>query len=83
MLGVGADMPCFGGCSDETHEDEVKRVEEDNGGHANWDGPIKNRQTHDIIWAAAFVAFWIGMFVVAGIAVDKGNPFRLVYGSDR
>eukprot|EP00659_Diplonema_papillatum_P018675 gene18675-28828_t len=29
-----------------------------------------------------FIAFWIGMFVIAGIGFDKGDPMRLLHGTD-
>ena len=30
----------------------------------------------------SYAAFWFGLVVVAALALDQGDPFRLIYGSD-
>ena len=29
-----------------------------------------------------FIVFWLGMFIIAGVSVQRGEPGRLVYGTD-
>lgn len=48
----------------------------------DFDGPLANRQCTDILFLILFFAFWIGMFVVAGFAVDQGDIGRLLYPRD-
>eukprot|EP01110_Echinostelium_bisporum_P006818 TRINITY_DN2676_c0_g1_i1.p1 TRINITY_DN2676_c0_g1~~TRINITY_DN2676_c0_g1_i1.p1 ORF type:complete len:366 (-),score=105.57 TRINITY_DN2676_c0_g1_i1:591-1688(-) len=45
-------------------------------------GPMEDRSCTDIIFLILFIAYWVGMFIVAGIAVNKGEPERLFYGVD-
>eukprot|EP00164_Ancoracysta_twista_P009652 GFYU01014362.1.p1 GENE.GFYU01014362.1~~GFYU01014362.1.p1 ORF type:complete len:634 (+),score=225.77 GFYU01014362.1:114-2015(+) len=48
-----------------------------------WDGAFKEqRKCTDVLFLILFIAFWIGMFAVAGVGFSKGNPKRLYYGSD-
>jgi len=42
----------------------------------------EKRQCHDVLFLLLFIAFWVGMFYVASLAVQKGNPSRLLYGVD-
>jgi len=37
-------------------------------------GPQHNRSCKDLIFLLLFVIFWIGMFVVAALAIQNGNP---------
>ncbi|MEW5314523.1 MAG: hypothetical protein WDW38_006015 [Sanguina aurantia] len=46
------------------------------------EGMTKKRRCRDILCLLIFVAFWAGMFIVAGIAFTTGDPNRLVYGVD-
>eukprot|EP00735_Rhodelphis_limneticus_P000850 TRINITY_DN1137_c0_g1::TRINITY_DN1137_c0_g1_i1::g.17256::m.17256 TRINITY_DN1137_c0_g1::TRINITY_DN1137_c0_g1_i1::g.17256 ORF type:complete len:759 (-),score=172.72,sp/B0JZD0/CTL5_XENTR/28.89/7e-83,Choline_transpo/PF04515.7/85,Choline_transpo/PF04515.7/75,Choline_transpo/PF04515.7/2.5e-101,TMEM192/PF14802.1/4.3e+02,TMEM192/PF14802.1/0.061,DUF1289/PF06945.8/0.25 TRINITY_DN1137_c0_g1_i1:232-2508(-) len=41
-----------------------------------------NRSCRDVIMLLFFICFWIGMFVICGVAVDKGDPWRLIYATD-
>jgi len=43
---------------------------------------MKKRSCHDIIFIVLFIAFWVGMFYIAGVAVKNGNPARFIYGVD-
>ncbi len=45
-------------------------------------GPVNNRRCHDIFFSILFVAFWVGMFMIAGFAVKNGDVNRLRYGID-
>lgn len=42
----------------------------------------KERVCRDVFFLIAFVAFWVGMLVVAGIGFSKGDPSVLVFGLD-
>lgn len=42
----------------------------------------RNRKCTDIGFLALFVAFLIGLFAIAGWALDNGEPTRLLYGAD-
>eukprot|EP00042_Codosiga_hollandica_P038317 m.310906 g.310906 ORF g.310906 m.310906 type:complete len:640 (+) comp55359_c0_seq1:214-2133(+) len=48
----------------------------------NFNGPLKNRSCTDILMLILYIAFWVGMFVVAGIAIKQGDPDRFIYGAD-
>jgi hypothetical protein len=37
-------------------------------------GPIDKRSCRDVLFLIVFIAYWVGMFVVAGIAFANGNP---------
>eukprot|EP00042_Codosiga_hollandica_P057139 m.840181 g.840181 ORF g.840181 m.840181 type:complete len:641 (+) comp59508_c0_seq9:56-1978(+) len=45
-------------------------------------GPLHERVCRDVIWAIVFLAFWVGMLIIGGIAIQNGHPRRLVYGED-
>ena len=45
-------------------------------------GPIEQRKVRDVLFIIMFVVVWIGMFVVAGLAIKNGNTKRLRYGRD-
>eukprot|EP00741_Cyanophora_paradoxa_P015466 tig00020892_g14929.t1 len=42
----------------------------------------ENRRCRDVLWLVLFIAFWIGMWVVAGFAFNKGDPSKLLYPVD-
>eukprot|EP00736_Rhodelphis_marinus_P003564 Rmarinus@m.19045 len=41
-----------------------------------------DRKCRDLIPLLIFICWWIGMFVVAGVAVANGDPWRLIYPTD-
>ena len=43
----------------------------------------KDRSCKDVIFLLTFVAFLFGMGVIAFIAIRQGEPYRIIYGSDR
>lgn len=43
---------------------------------------FEERRCTDIFWLLLFIGFWVGMFVVCGIAFDRGGTDRLFYGTD-
>jgi hypothetical protein len=43
---------------------------------------MQKRSCHDILFLVLFIAFWAGMFYIAGKAVQNGNPKRYLYGVD-
>jgi solute carrier family 44 protein 1 (choline transporter-like protein) len=62
----------MGCCGDDSDDDKKKELK----------GPIEDRSCTDIIFFVLFIVFWVGMFIIAGIAIDKGDPHRLIYGVD-
>jgi hypothetical protein len=46
-------------------------------------GPTADRECRDVLWFIIFIAFWVGMFIIAGFAFENGQPERLIYGTDR
>ncbi|KAJ3340357.1 hypothetical protein HDU93_007082 [Gonapodya sp. JEL0774] len=40
------------------------------------------KETSGLLWLILFVAYWLGMLVVANMAVKAGDPTRLLYGYD-
>ncbi|XP_072172583.1 choline transporter-like protein 1 [Diadema setosum] len=44
--------------------------------------PDKKRHCTDILCTIIFIAFWIGMFMIAGYSIVFGNVLRLVFGYD-
>jgi hypothetical protein len=42
-------------------------------------GIAKNRGCTDIPFLILFIAYWIGMWIVAGVALKSGDPERLMY----
>eukprot|EP00499_Haloplacidia_sp_CaronLabIsolate_P015236 CAMPEP_0196781634 /NCGR_PEP_ID=MMETSP1104-20130614/10011_1 /TAXON_ID=33652 /ORGANISM="Cafeteria sp., Strain Caron Lab Isolate" /LENGTH=754 /DNA_ID=CAMNT_0042151867 /DNA_START=46 /DNA_END=2310 /DNA_ORIENTATION=+ len=40
------------------------------------------RKCRDVLCILIFMAFWLGMIIVASIAFTDGNAFRLLYGKD-
>ncbi|CAG9467592.1 unnamed protein product [Pedinophyceae sp. YPF-701] len=44
--------------------------------------PYENRRCTDILFLIIFIAWWVGMFVVCGIAFQRGEVERLLYGVD-
>jgi choline transporter-like protein 2/4/5 len=53
----------------------------DDGGGANPFKPI-NRKCTDVLCLLFFLAFWVGMIVIAAIGYKNGEPKRLIYGTD-
>ena len=50
---------------------------------AEGESPIKDkRKCRDVICVLLFGAFWCGMFVIALVAKAKGDPMRLLKGTD-
>ncbi|KYQ91635.1 solute carrier family 44 protein member 2 [Tieghemostelium lacteum] len=45
-------------------------------------GVYLKRKCQDCFFLLLFLAFWVGMIVIAGIAGKEGNPQRLVAGTD-
>ncbi|TPX36952.1 hypothetical protein SmJEL517_g00954 [Synchytrium microbalum] len=45
-------------------------------------GPQANRRCRDIIFLALFIVYWVGMFVVAALAIRTGNPQKLIAPTD-
>jgi hypothetical protein len=41
-------------------------------------GPTEQRRCQDISFLILFIAFWVGMFVIAGVAGKEGNLNRFV-----
>ncbi|KAJ3445544.1 ctl-like protein [Anaeramoeba flamelloides] len=48
----------------------------------DFSGPLDERKHRDIFWLILYLSFWIGMFVVAGLAFSTGTPKRLYYPKD-
>lgn len=44
--------------------------------------PDTDRKCRDVIFIPIFIAFWLGNFIVAAVAVANGEPERLIYGTD-
>nr|CCA18518.1 choline transporterlike protein putative [Albugo laibachii Nc14] len=66
---------CFP-CSKETSDTDIE-----NGNDTN---PlrVRKRKCTDTFFLFLFLLFWIGMIIIAAIGYKKGNPKRLMYGSD-
>ncbi|TPX35404.1 hypothetical protein SeMB42_g07177 [Synchytrium endobioticum] len=45
-------------------------------------GPQSRRQCRDIVFLILFILYWVGMFVVASLAVKTGNPQKLLAATD-
>eukprot|EP00835_Amoeboradix_gromovi_P004264 NODE_322_length_11016_cov_0.249061.p2 type:complete len:545 gc:universal NODE_322_length_11016_cov_0.249061:506-2140(+) len=45
-------------------------------------GPVKQRKVKDVPFIILFVLMWVGMFIISGLAISKGNIKRLKYGRD-
>lgn len=43
---------------------------------------MTNRVCRDVFWLILFILYWVGMFVLAGFAYNRGDPMRLIYGTD-
>ena len=42
-------------------------------------GPVGPRRCRDVIFLIIFFLYWVGMFLVAGLAFTSGDPRRLMY----
>ena len=62
------------------------KVQPEDGGEGEDEGasPMDEggRGCRDVLCVIIFGAFWLGMFVVALVASAKGDPMRLVKGTD-
>jgi len=47
-------------------------------------GPVswKERSCRDCQWVLLYGAFWFGLVTVAVLAMDKGDPYRFIFGAD-
>ncbi|KAJ3417562.1 hypothetical protein HDV05_000019 [Chytridiales sp. JEL 0842] len=45
-------------------------------------GPIDKRKCRDVLFLVIFIAFWIGMFIVANTSFTYGDPKRLLMPRD-
>eukprot|EP01147_Barroeca_monosierra_P009697 gene9697-1906_t len=66
-------MGCFGGPGAVVPQDQQK---------SPTPAPFKQRSCTDVIFLMIFLAFWGGMFAIAGIAFSEGNPVRMLNGYD-
>jgi len=46
------------------------------------EGPMENRSCTDVIFFVLFAAFLVGMFFLFGVGISRGNPGRVLYGTD-
>lgn len=46
------------------------------------DVKLERRKCTDPLFCAVFVLFWIGMILIAALALENGEPGRLLYGND-
>jgi len=60
-------------CADKTEPEE----EED-----DLTGPLEDRSCTDILFLLFFAAFLVGMIVLFGMGVSRGNPYRIIHGTD-
>jgi choline transporter-like protein 2/4/5 len=61
-------------------ESDSARREED--GVYRFDIHNASRGCTDVLFLLLFLAMWLGMFIVAGVAVANGTPQKLVYATD-
>ncbi|RLN91777.1 hypothetical protein BBJ28_00018389 [Nothophytophthora sp. Chile5] len=54
------------------------------GGDVSGTNPFKpdNRKCTDLLCLVFFLAFWLGMIVIAAVGYTSGQPQRLIYGTD-
>jgi choline transporter-like protein 2/4/5 len=76
---VKGGMSCLSGCC-KTREQDEKQDETDPA--ERFAQADSNRRPRDVLFCLVFLAFWVGMVVVAGFAFDRGQPFALLYGLD-
>ncbi|KAI9219001.1 plasma-membrane choline transporter-domain-containing protein [Blastocladiella britannica] len=50
--------------------------------YAEQPGPIQSRKCRDVFWLILFVAYWVGMAILAILAIVNGNPNRLYVPTD-
>jgi len=62
-------MGCFDKCCKRAEKEEPKGLLDDS-----------QRKCHDVLCFVLFIIFWIGMFIIAGISINAGDPKRLLYG---
>jgi choline transporter-like protein 2/4/5 len=44
--------------------------------------PSSHRSCKDLLCTLAFVAFWVGMIIIALVGIAKGDAYKLLYGVD-
>jgi hypothetical protein len=69
-------MPLYPKISDNKEEnvDDKKKINDESSSRAA--NPVESRKCQDLIFLILFVIFWIGMFIVAGLAIKSGNLQR-------
>ncbi|KAJ1563428.1 hypothetical protein HK096_000989 [Nowakowskiella sp. JEL0078] len=45
-------------------------------------GPLKNRKCRDVPFLILFVCFWVGMYIIGVLAIQTGDPRRLIAPND-
>ncbi|KAI8854903.1 plasma-membrane choline transporter-domain-containing protein [Chytridium lagenaria] len=45
-------------------------------------GPIDKRRCHDLVFLIIFIAFWVGMFIVAQTGFKYGDPNKIIQPRD-
>ncbi|KAJ3216661.1 hypothetical protein HDU67_009189 [Dinochytrium kinnereticum] len=45
-------------------------------------GPIDKRRCHDLVFLIIFIAFWVGMVIVAQTAIKFGDPNKIIQPRD-
>eukprot|EP00054_Salpingoeca_dolichothecata_P014314 m.80628 g.80628 ORF g.80628 m.80628 type:complete len:645 (+) comp20931_c1_seq1:81-2015(+) len=70
-------MGCLGCCGGNSVQPEGKRQHD-----PNFKGPIDDRSCTDVLFLLIFIAFWVGMVVIASLAFRDGEPGRIIYGYD-
>ncbi|KAI9179895.1 hypothetical protein H9P43_005227 [Blastocladiella emersonii ATCC 22665] len=45
-------------------------------------GPKESRKCRDVFWLLLFAAYWVGMIILAILAITNGDPRRLVLPTD-
>ena len=79
-------MPFFGSKKKDLEEKEGGAKEEKSASRMwieeNQFQTDDKRKCRDVLFLILFLAMWMGMFVIAGVSVGKGEPKKLFYGSD-
>lgn len=65
---------------DDPEVEEVQEANKEDNKH--FDGAFKHRKCRDVLWLLLYIAFWVGMGIIAEKAFRDGNPFQLLYGVD-
>lgn len=67
--------------SDASAKDTDKPLEKGGDGDCS-NGPVQNRKCTDILCCVAFLAHWLAFIVVMGMALERGEPSRLIAPRD-